>query len=73
MTTATDPVCGMTVDVQNAIQSTYLGESYYFCSEDCKTEWDASPQEFLSHEEDVHGRQEVQKPRFHENEEQAEG
>jgi YHS domain-containing protein len=71
MTTATDPVCGMTVDVQNSVQSAYLGKSYYFCSESCKSEWDTNPQEFLSHPEGFHGRQEVQKPRFHEHEEQA--
>ncbi len=35
-TTATDPVCGMQVSPENAIQSEYQGKSFYFCSESCQ-------------------------------------
>lgn len=32
-----DPICGMTVNTQNAqYKSIYQGKTYYFCSEHCK-------------------------------------
>lgn len=31
-----DPVCGMHVDVQLAVQETLEGQTYYFCSESCR-------------------------------------
>jgi Cu+-exporting ATPase len=46
-TTATDPVCGMSVTVNDdAITRQYGGESYYFCSEHCARTFDASPKEY---------------------------
>ena len=39
-----DPVCGMTVDETTAeFKSEYQGETYYFCSADCKKMFDESP------------------------------
>jgi YHS domain-containing protein len=39
-----DPVCGMRVEEQEAeATSEYLGEEYYFCSEECKEEFDRDP------------------------------
>ncbi|MBA2702235.1 MAG: YHS domain-containing protein [Blastocatellia bacterium] len=49
MATHTDPVCGMKVDDQKAAsQSTYQGNTYYFCSEGCKTKFDKNPQQYTS-------------------------
>ena len=45
---ATDPVCGMTVDV-HAGKPTYdhRGHTYYFCSEGCRTKFAKGPGRFL--------------------------
>ena len=41
---ATDPVCGMDVKERSAAgESSYEGETYYFCSKDCKGKFDQSP------------------------------
>lgn len=41
---AKDPVCGMMVDEANAAAtSTHEGTTYYFCSKDCKEEFDQDP------------------------------
>ncbi len=43
-----DPVCGMDVDHHATEQhSEYDGESYYFCSGHCKTEFGDSPEKYL--------------------------
>jgi len=34
--TATDPVCGMGVDTEKGLTTSYKGQSYYFCSPHCK-------------------------------------
>lgn len=42
-----DPVCNMQVDEKNAAgQSDYQGETYYFCSENCKEKFDQNPQQY---------------------------
>ena len=47
-TTARDPVCGMTVDPDNAAGSfEYEGRTYYFCSSHCLHRFSGNPQEFL--------------------------
>ena len=41
---AKDPVCGMTVEESEAAAtSEYDGRTYYFCSKDCKEEFDGDP------------------------------
>ena len=43
-----DPVCGMTVDPQQAAGSvTYQGETYYFCSKGCAAKFQADPEKYL--------------------------
>lgn len=37
--TARDPICGMEVDQNTALSYTLNGETYYFCSEACKSEF----------------------------------
>lgn len=46
---ATDPVCGMTVQLASAAgSSNYNGASYSFCSTACKTRFDAAPAQYAS-------------------------
>lgn len=43
-----DPVCLMDVDEQTAAGSSrYEGTDYYFCSANCKTEFDTDPERFV--------------------------
>jgi Cu+-exporting ATPase len=49
---AIDPVCGMEVDERTTEdKATYQGTTYYFCSEDCKDEFEASPEDYIGGEE----------------------
>ena len=51
MATVTDPVCGMQVDTsQAAAQSQYQGQTYYFCSVECKRQFDEDPKQYVSAE-----------------------
>ena len=44
-----DPVCRMNVDPPRAAaQSSYKGETYYFCCTGCKKQFDAAPETYLS-------------------------
>jgi Cu+-exporting ATPase len=38
-----DPVCGMSVDVATAYAEAYGGQTYYFCSENCRQRFDENP------------------------------
>jgi transcriptional regulator GlxA family with amidase domain/YHS domain-containing protein len=40
-------VCGMDVDTKTAPKSVYLGKTYYFCTADEKTDFDAAPASFV--------------------------
>jgi Cu+-exporting ATPase len=43
-----DPVCGMEFDSSQAeAQTTYKGQAYYFCSEECRRTFDENPKEFV--------------------------
>jgi Cu+-exporting ATPase len=45
-----DPICGMEIDkVAAASRITYMGQTYYFCSEECKKTFKATPQEVIKH------------------------
>lgn len=46
----TDPVCGKTVNPSNAKPSVYDGIVYYFCSRDCREQFEAMPQSYVSKE-----------------------
>jgi YHS domain-containing protein len=44
-----DPVCGMEINPeQAAARSDYQGQTYYFCSADCKRTFDANPQQYAA-------------------------
>ncbi len=44
---AVDPVCGTTVDQSTSLFSDFEGQHYYFCSEDCKREFDDDPERYV--------------------------
>jgi YHS domain-containing protein len=46
MMDAKDPVCGMTVDVTTAFSEAVGGQTYYFCSENCRQQFDTNPEKF---------------------------
>jgi len=51
LTMAIDPVCGMEVDERSATDKvTHQGQTYYFCSKDCKDEFQAHPEEYIGGE-----------------------
>ena len=48
---ATDVVCGMTVDTATAeYRSFHEGKAYYFCSAGCKVSFDKEPDRYLAAE-----------------------
>lgn len=50
MAQVTDPVCGMKLDEKDAVATAqYKGRTYYFCSEDCKETFEASPGDYAHH------------------------
>jgi len=44
---ATDPVCGMNVEIGKAAKTEYKGETYYFCCPHCQQAFESRPQEYL--------------------------
>ena len=53
---AIDPVCGMEVDELTAKNKVlHEGTTYYFCSKDCKDEFEASPEDYIGGEEEMTG------------------
>ncbi len=49
----TDPVCGMEVDPNAAAATSfYNGKTYYFCSEECKRDFEADPEQFTASAEE---------------------
>ena len=40
---ATDPVCGMKVDRAKALRLEHAGRTYFFCSEHCRSQFEADP------------------------------
>ena len=46
---AIDPVCKMTVEPATAAtQTTYRGQTYYFCAVGCKRKFDTEPEKYFS-------------------------
>jgi YHS domain-containing protein len=47
-TTYVDPVCEMEIEESEAAgTAVYDGETYYFCSLDCKNEFEKNPEEYV--------------------------
>ena len=52
-----DPVCQMDVNPASAAaQSQYEGQTFYFCSTDCKRKFDANPQRYVDETDRAQGR-----------------
>ncbi len=46
---AIDPVCKMDVEPRKAAaQSSYQGQTYYFCALGCKSKFDQDPEKYLA-------------------------
>ncbi len=46
---AKDPVCGMEVEQEGArFQSAVADKQYFFCSEECKKEFQAEPEAYVT-------------------------
>ena len=46
--TQRDPVCGMEINTQDAAgTSQHQGETYYFCSTNCKEKFEQNPQQYV--------------------------
>ena len=44
----TDPVCGMKVDERRSeFQTQFAGKKYFFCSDECRKEFEADPNEYV--------------------------
>jgi YHS domain-containing protein len=44
----TDPVCGMRVEEKKAeSQTQFAGRKYFFCSEECRKEFEADPNGYV--------------------------
>jgi YHS domain-containing protein len=49
MATQTDVVCGMQIEESDKTgQSEYNGQTYYFCSAACKSNFDEEPEEYIN-------------------------
>jgi YHS domain-containing protein len=45
---ATDPVCGMRIDERESeFRTQFAGKKYFFCSEECRKEFEERPEEYL--------------------------
>lgn len=50
MAKVTDVVCGMVVDSDTApARSTFEGTTYYFCTPECRDQFEANPARYASH------------------------
>lgn len=57
MAKVTDPVCGMQVDPEKAAGKVeYQGQTYYFCSDDCRKAFEAEPAKYAVPRHEGHGR-----------------
>jgi P-type Cu+ transporter len=45
--TTVDPICGMTVDSESALQESYRGNRYYFCSKHCVEKFSSNPEQYV--------------------------
>ncbi len=45
-TKVVDPVCNMKINQGSAVAE-YQGKTYFFCSDSCKQQFDADPEQYL--------------------------
>ena len=52
-----DPVCKMEVNPASAeAQSEYEGQTFYFCSQECKRKFDANPEQYIDETDRAEGK-----------------
>ena len=52
-----DPVCAMEVNPASAeAQSEYQGQTFYFCSTECKRRFDANPEQYVDDTDRAQGK-----------------
>ena len=52
-----DPVCKMEVNPASAeAQSEYQGQTFYFCSAECKRRFDANPEQYVDETDRAQGK-----------------
>jgi len=51
MEQVTDLVCGMKIDRDKAVTTSYKAKTYYFCSEECKNKFEKEPERYLKRED----------------------
>ncbi len=44
----TDPVCGMELEESLTFRATFAAHEYFFCSEECRGQFVASPEEYVA-------------------------
>lgn len=49
-----DPVCGMMVATATAKTAVHAGQTYYFCSSDCRDKFEASPSSYSAPASESH-------------------
>lgn len=42
-----DPVCGISLEIGHALRVVYHDKAYYFCSHDCKVNFEDRPDEYV--------------------------
>jgi YHS domain-containing protein len=42
-----DPICGIALEVGQAVHADYHGRPYYFCSHDCRVNFEDRPNEYV--------------------------
>lgn len=62
MLDARDPVCGMTVDITTSFSEAVDGQTYYFCSEQCRQRFDANPTTYTAAGRPANGEMERHEP-----------
>jgi YHS domain-containing protein len=45
-----DPVCGMRVDRSKAVRAVHAGSTYFFCSDHCRSQFEADPARYTGSE-----------------------
>ncbi len=55
--TATDPVCGMSVNPATALGYAHAGRNYHFCCAGCRDKFAADPEKYLASDVGSHGAQ----------------
>jgi len=56
ITMTIDPVCGMSIETDQAITAPWQGQVFHFCAQGCRDEFLASPEKYVDVEKSIVGR-----------------